>query len=250
MAAGHPAGCCSSHLPTSAALRPSKMSMTCPVAASTAAHTQRRRASRDAERITVSSSPSRATGATRPGSPTTWHAQAATADHTVAHATPSRRAVDATPASTASRRAAAHCSARQVRTRRGAASSHSSVHVHVSHPAFGHHQMRLRHRTSHTPPSGPGASRSRTSRRPFERARTPHAPHKTLCASGVCTHSTVSPPSTRTRVISTQSALSNTTEPASTTSGLPSLGLFNESQESARPLPQRWTLTSPKSQLR
>ena len=42
----------------------------------------------------------------------------------------------------------------------------------------------------------------------------------------------------------------HTTEPTSPTRGLPTLGLFDKSQESARPPPQRRTLTSPRSQLR
>ena len=168
----------------------------------------------------------------------------------MAHATPSRRAADATVPSTAARRPTAHSAARRAGTRRGPASSHSSVHVRTSHSTLGHHQMRLRHRTSHPAPPAPGASRSRTSRRPSDRARAPHAPHHTICASGVCTHTTISPLSTRTRVISTRSAPPNTTELTSTTKGLPSHGLFNKSQESARPPPQRRTLTSPKSQLR
>ena len=224
--------------------------MTWPVAASTAAVTNRRRRRRRAEAMTVSSNPSCATGPNRAGSPANSSADSRTADHSVCQPTPSRRAEDATDPSTASSLPTAHPTAREVNTRRGPASAVCSVQHPASHPAPGHAQIRFFHRTLTGRPPAAGASRKHTSRRPLDRALRPQRSQNTLWPSGVCTHTTTSPRSSRTPVTSKPSAPNHTTELTSTTRGLPTLGPLLESQESARPPPQWRTLKSPRSQLR
>ena len=135
-----------------------------------------------------------------------------TADHSVCQPTPSRRAEDATDPSTASSLPTAHPTAREVNTRRGPASPDVSVQDPVSHPRLGHDHTRFFHRTRTGRPPAAGASRKHTSRRPLDRALRPQRSQNTLWPSGVCTHTTTSPRSSRTPVTSKPSAPNHTTE--------------------------------------